>query len=94
MNRQSGKVLNVFENSLDSGGPIIQYDSQPKDNDNEHWSWIGNEERPEEARRLKAKSSGLVLDIDDSGSVIQRCANEKTKSQLWQIIEIPENESP
>ncbi len=94
VNRQSGKVLDVFQKSLDNGGLIIQFASQPKDNDNQHWSWIGTDEGPEKARRLMVKLSGLVLDMDDKGKAIQRRANDQAKTQLWQVIEVPEGDPP
>ena len=74
--------------------PIIQYDEKRVENDNQLWSWSGKEEEQEQARRLKSKLSGLVLDTDDEGKVIQRQADEKAKSQLWQVIEVPEGEMP
>ena len=94
VNRHSGKVLDVFHHSYDVGAAIIQYDEKPLDNDNQRWSWIGQEEGQEKARRLQVKSSGLVLDTDDNGKVIQRQADEQAKSQLWQVIEVPERNPP
>ena len=46
------------------------------DNDNQRWSWDGNGDE----RRLKAKHSGLVLDANADGKVIQKKADEKSKT--------------
>jgi hypothetical protein len=40
------------------------------------------------------KLSGLVLDVDDEGKAIQRQASDQAKSQLWQVIEVPESAPP
>jgi serine/threonine protein kinase/WD40 repeat protein len=94
VNRQSGMLLDVYGMLKDDGAAIIQYDEKPVDNDNQIWSWSGNEEGPEKARRLKNKSSGLVLDMDDKGKAIQRRANDQAKTQLWQVIEVPKGDPP
>jgi hypothetical protein len=48
----------------------------------------------EKPRRLNVKLSGLVLDTDDEGKVVQRQADDKAKSQLWQVAEVPEGNPP
>jgi hypothetical protein len=84
VNRKSSKVLDVFEDSRDEGVAIIQWDDKPEENDNQRWSWEGSGTD----RRLKSKSSGLVLDVEADGKVIQRKADEKAKGQLWRVIEV------
>jgi hypothetical protein len=84
MNRKTGKVLDVEGESMDEGGAIIQWDDKEEANDNQRWSWEGKDK----ARRLKSKSSALVLDVGDEGAVVQRKADEKAKGQLWRVVEI------
>jgi hypothetical protein len=38
---------------------------------------------------LKSKSSGLVLNVDSDGGIIQSTPDASAKSQLWRIIEVP-----
>ncbi len=80
-NRKTGKVLDVYENSNDEGTQIIQWDEKGDDNDNQRWSWVGDGAE----RRLKSKSSGLVLDVNSEGKVVQQKADEKNKAQLWKL---------
>jgi hypothetical protein len=84
VNRKTGKVLDVNEASRDEGGEIIQWDEKTEDNDNQRWSWDGKGEE----RRLKSKSSGLVLDVNADGKVIQKKVAEKSKSQLWRVVDV------
>jgi hypothetical protein len=84
VNRKSGKVLDVFQNSKDEGGQIIQWDEKTEDNANQRWSWDGTGEE----RRLKSKNSGLVLDVEADGNVVQKKADPKAKSQLWRAVEV------
>jgi hypothetical protein len=84
VNRKSGKVLDVFEESKDEGTKIIIWDEKSEGTDNQRWSWEGKGK----AKRLKSKSSELVLDVDDSGNVIQKKADEKAKGQLWTVKEV------
>jgi hypothetical protein len=84
VNKKSGKVLDVYGESLDEDGPIIQWDDKDEGNDNQRWSWAGDGK----SRRLKAKSSGLVLDVDKEGKIVQRKADDKAKSQLWEVVEV------
>jgi hypothetical protein len=84
VNRKSGKVLDVFEESKDEGAAVIQWDDKSEGNDNQRWSWVGEGK----SRRLKSKSSELVLDVDDEGKIVQRKADEKAKGQLWQVVEV------
>jgi hypothetical protein len=83
-NRKTGKVLDVFENSKDDGGAIIQWDEKTEDNANQRWSWDGAGEE----RRLKSKHSELVLDADKDGNVVQKKSDPKAKSQLWRVVEV------
>jgi hypothetical protein len=84
VNRKSGKVLDVAGESTDEDGPIIQWDDKAEGNDNQRWAWDGDGK----TRRLKSKSSGLVLDADNDGKIVQKKANEKSKSQLWEVVEV------
>jgi hypothetical protein len=84
VNRKTGKVLDVEMESKDEGGSIIQWDDKPDSNDNQRWSWQGDGK----SKQLKSKSSDLVLDVDDSGMVIQRKADDKAKQQLWNVVEV------
>ena len=47
-------------------------------------------DKPAPTGRIKSKSSSLVLDADSDGTIVQRSANSKAKSQIWQIVEIKE----
>jgi hypothetical protein len=84
VNRKTGKVLDVNEASSDEGAAIIQWDAKDEDNDNQRWSWVGEGTD----RRLKSKSSSLVVDIDDEGKLIQKKADDKAKGQLWKVVEV------
>jgi hypothetical protein len=84
VNRKSGKVLDVYQESTEEDAPIIQWDDKADGNDNQRWSWVGDGKE----RRLKSKSSGLVLDVDKEGKIVQRKADDKAKSQLWQVVEV------
>jgi hypothetical protein len=86
VNRKSGKVLDVNMDSKDEGADIIQWEEKTEDNDNQRWSWEGKDKD----RRLKSKSSNLVLDVGDEGAVVQRKADEKSKAQLWRVVEVKE----
>jgi CubicO group peptidase (beta-lactamase class C family) len=89
VNRKSGKVLDVLMESTEEGGAIIQWDDKEGgDNDNQLWSWDGKDT----ARRLRSKSSTLVLDVGGDGAIVQRKANEKAKGQLWRMVEIKEQQ--
>lgn len=81
VNVKSGKVLDVNEASADEGAAIIIYDAKDEDFDNQRWSW----EEKDKERRIVSKSSGLVLDVDDEGRIIQKKSDEKAKKQLWKI---------
>jgi hypothetical protein len=105
-NRNSGKVLDVSGDSKDDGTIIIQYNEKANEegNDNQRWAWV--EIKADDAKsadaskadaskaaptgRIKSKSSSLVLDADSDGTIVQRSANSKSKSQIWQIVEIKE----
>jgi hypothetical protein len=86
VNRKTGKVLDVNEASKDEGGEIIQWDDKTDDNDNQRWSWDGAGDE----RRLKSKNSGMVLDVNSEGKVIQKKSDEKSKSQLWRVVDVKE----
>jgi hypothetical protein len=84
VNRKSGRVLDVFEESKDEGTKIIIWDDKSEGNDNQRWSWEGTGK----AKRLKSKSSELVLDVEENGNVVQKKADEKAKGQLWTVKEV------
>jgi hypothetical protein len=84
VNRKSGKVLDVFGDSMDEDADVIQWDDKEEGNDNQRWSWQGDGQE----RQLKSKSSGLVLDVDGNGKLIQKKADAKSKAQLWKVVEI------
>jgi hypothetical protein len=84
VNRKSGKVLDVNEDSRDEGGKIIIWEEKSEGTDNQRWSWEGTGK----AKRLRSKSSELVLDVDETGNVIQKKADEKAKGQMWAVKEV------
>jgi len=84
VNRKSGKVLDVEMESTEEGGNIIQWDDKSEGTDNQRWSWLGSGKE----RRLKSKSSELVLDIGDDNAVVQKRANDQAKGQLWRVVEV------
>jgi Ricin-type beta-trefoil lectin domain-like len=84
VNRKSGMVLDVFEDSKDEDVKIIIWEEKTEDNDNQRWQWDGTGK----ARRLKSKSSALVLDVDGQGGVVQKKADDKAKGQLWTVKEL------
>ncbi len=45
-------------------------------------------EPEQKPQRIKSKSSGLVLDVDSEGYVVQKQSNDKAKGQLWLIVEV------
>jgi hypothetical protein len=90
VNRRSGQVLDVENGSVAEGAAIIQHDWASKSNDNQRWGWaVAGKDR-----RLKSKKSGLVLDVDGQGYVIQRKADSKARSQLWRVVEIKAAPAP
>jgi len=89
VNRKSGKVLDVSGDSTDEDGIIIQWEDKAgtdgESTDNQRWKWQGTGD----ARRLESKRSGLVLDLDSQGFLIQKKADPKSKTQLWRVVEVP-----
>jgi hypothetical protein len=83
-NRKSGKVLDVNEDSSDEDAAIIQWDEKTEDNNNQRWMWVGEGKE----RRLKGKSSGLMVDVDGEGKLVQKKLDEKSKGQLWKLVEV------
>lgn len=80
-----GKVLDVNEASGDEGAHLIIYEDKGSDGiDNQRFQWDGKGDD----KRLKAKNSGLVLDVDGDGHVVQKKADEKNKKQLWKVVEV------
>ena len=87
VNVKSGMVLDVNEASTDEGADLIIYDDKgDEDVDNQRFQWDGKGAD----RRLKAKGSGLVLDVTREGGVIQNKADEKNEKQLWRVVEVKE----
>ena len=93
-NRASDKVLDVYQESGDEGTQIILYDDKGGNNgesvDNQRWSLDGDVKNAAAGRRIKSKSSGLVLDVEPDGSIVQRRANQNAKGQLWRVVEVVE----
>jgi hypothetical protein len=93
-NRASDKVLDVYQELGDEGTQIILYDDKAGNNaesaDNQRWSLDGDAKAAATGRRIKSKSSGLVLDVEPDGSVVQRRANQNAKGQLWRVVEVSE----
>jgi hypothetical protein len=92
-NRQSDLVLDVESESLDDGGSIIVWDDKAEGADNQRWSLdLASVTKPgaiaatDPGQRIKSKSSGLVLDVDNDGQIIQRAANQNSKTQLWRVV--------
>jgi hypothetical protein len=89
VNRKSGKVLDVSDASTDEGGIVIQWGDKTgidgESTDNQRWKWQGTGD----ARRLECKLSGLVLDLDSQGFLVQQKANPNSKTQLWRVVDVP-----
>ena len=83
-NKKSGKVLDVNEDSKDEEASIIQFDAKDEGTDNQRWSWDGKGDE----KRLKSKSSKMVVVPDADGKLIQKKADEKAKGQLWKVVEV------
>jgi hypothetical protein len=84
VNRKSGKALDVYGDSKDEGVKIIIWDVKDEGVDNQRWAWVGDGKE----RRLKSKSSELVLDIGSDGEVVQKKQDDKAKGQLWEVVEV------
>lgn len=85
VNVKSGKVLDVNEASSDEGADLIIWDDKGEsDTDNQRFQWEGKGDE----RRLKSKGSSLVLDVSRDNGVIQNKADEKSKKQLWKVVEV------
>ena len=80
---KSGKVLDVNNASSDEGAQLIIWDAKDDDNDNQRFQWVGKGEE----KRLKAKGSSLVLDLEKT-NVVQKKSDEKSKSQTWKVVEV------
>jgi hypothetical protein len=93
---RTSKLALAGPDSKEEDQPITLGQNKPgADTDSsQRWVWddgdVQNESKPaaDQPRRLKSKSSDLVLDVDDDGNVVQRRANDKSKSQLWRLVEI------
>jgi serine/threonine protein kinase len=81
VNRKTGKVLDVFEESTEEGGQIILWMNKTGNADNQLWRW--DEQGPE--RRLLTKQTGMALDIDADGKAVQRRVDVNAK-QRWRVI--------
>jgi hypothetical protein len=103
INRKSGKVLDVQDHSKDQWGQIVQWEDKPDDNDNQRWSWEPEAKdgdakastKPNaepianpKPRRLKSKSSGLILDIGGDYTVVQKKADKGSAIQTWTVVEV------
>ena len=83
-NKKSGKVLDVNEDSKDEDASIIQYDSKSEGSDNQRWKWVGKDDE----KRLVSKSSSMAVVPDSDGKLIQKKVDEKSKKQLWKIVDV------
>jgi hypothetical protein len=82
---KSGKVLDVNGDSTDEGADLIIWDDKGEEGtDNQRFQWDGKGDE----RRLKAKHSGLVLDVTGEGAVVQNKADDKNKKQEWKVVEV------
>jgi hypothetical protein len=90
VNVKSGRVLDVNDDSEDEGAELIIWDDKGDEGvDNQRFQWEGKGDE----RRLKAKHSGLVLDVSADGGVIQKKSDEKNKKQLWKVVELKAKEA-
>jgi hypothetical protein len=101
-NRASGEVLDVEGESTEEDHQMIVWDDKADSdgNDNQRWAWepkgsslplvdaksANDDASKAQARRIKSKSSGLVLDVDSDGNVVQRSVKPDSKSQLWIVV--------
>jgi hypothetical protein len=91
VNYKSDKALDVQQESKSEGAAIIQWPDKSRTGDastldNQRWSWEGKGAE----RRIKNRLSDMVLDVDDSGKIIQRASDPKSKRQLWRFVEVKE----
>jgi hypothetical protein len=84
VNRKSGKVLDVNEDSRDEGADLILYDAKDDGTDNQRFAWSGDGTE----RRLKVKSSALVLTAEGDKVVQMKASDDKKKTQLWKVVEV------
>jgi hypothetical protein len=86
--RASKLVLVVSDASKEEDHPITlgEIASSAPGSDNQCWLWVGDAPAKDKPARLKSKSSGLVLDVDDDGNIVQRKPNDSAKSQLWLAV--------
>ncbi|HZZ27336.1 MAG TPA: RICIN domain-containing protein [Pirellulales bacterium] len=84
--RPSGLVLNVPDGSKEEDHPVSVAESKSENADSQRWIWVGGASSKDKPLRLKSKASGLVLDVDDDGNLVQRAASDSAKSQLWLLV--------
>lgn len=82
VNRKTGLVLDVSEESKAEGGAVVQWEDNGFDN--QRWGWAGDGTD----RRLTARHSGLAADTDRDGKLVQRTADPGSRSQLWKVVPV------
>jgi len=93
VNRKTGKALNVSNNSLEEGAPVIQWDASV-DAENQQWSL----EKKGNAYVIRARHSGQVLDVG-AGSKERKAAliqyplqADNNENQLFEILPVANKE--
>lgn len=96
LNRKSGKALDVYDALTAEDTPIIIWPDkavvengidrshQPGGLENQFWLLDGTSKE----LRLKSKLTGLVLDVDAGGGIVQRNADPQAKSQRWRLVDV------
>jgi hypothetical protein len=84
INRKSGQVLDLCKSSNEEGGEIIQWPEWQPKFPNQRFEWVGDGNE----RRLMNQSSGLVLDVDEGGKIVQAKSNANHKKQLWRVVKV------
>ena len=84
INRKSGQVLDLCKSNEQEGGEIIQWPEWQPKFPNQRFEWVGEGNE----RRLMNQSSGMVLDVDDDGRIVQAKSNANHKKQLWRVVKV------
>jgi hypothetical protein len=84
INRKSGQVLDLCKSSNEEGGEIIQWPEWQPKFPNQRFEWVGEGNE----RRLMNQWSGMVLDVDEGGKIVQAKSNVNHKKQLWRVVKV------
>ncbi len=84
INRKSGQVLDLYQSRHIEGAAIIQWPEWQPKYSNQRFEWQGEGTD----RRLMNKCSGMVLDVDDDGKIIQATSDPASKTQLWRVVKV------